>query len=72
MRVLAVAPAVVVGIGYLITWLHEREPPASGDSQPGLVAIVGMSATVFLLGAACAGWVCGSAWRLWRRSRRPR
>lgn len=44
---------VGVAVFYLVAWLHEREPPESGDNQPGLVAFVGVVAV--LLTATAAG-----------------
>lgn len=38
---------------YFVAWLNERQPPASGDNQPGLVAFVGV--VVVLLTATAAG-----------------
>jgi hypothetical protein len=31
--------------GFLLVWYHESQPPAQGDSQPGLVLLVGGTVT---------------------------
>jgi hypothetical protein len=54
-RWISLLPGLAVGVFYLVAWLHERQPPASGDSQPGLVAVVGMVFTAVVLVAAVLG-----------------
>ena len=55
-RWISLVPGLAVGTYYLIAWLHERQPPAAGDSQPGLVAVVGAVFTAAVLAAAVLGW----------------
>ena len=55
-RWISLVPGVAVGAFYFIAWLDERQPPASGDSQPGLVAAVGTVFTAVVLAAAVLGW----------------
>lgn len=38
---------------FFVWWLDERQPPETGDNQPGLVALVGV--VVVLLTATAAG-----------------
>jgi hypothetical protein len=67
LRVSALGVPVVAGIVYLVAWLHERKPPAQGDTQPGLVALVGIVVTTACLAAVLAGWARHAA-----RERRER
>ena len=55
-RWISLLPGLAVGIYFLIAWLHERQPPATGDNQPGLVALVGAAFTAVVLAAAALGW----------------
>lgn len=55
-RAAALAIPIAVAIVNLLAWLHERQPPATGDSQPGLVALVGVVATASCLVAVLLGW----------------
>jgi hypothetical protein len=55
------AAALIVPIGvatvHAIAWPHERQPPAQGDSQPGLVAFVGLAVTTASVVAVALGWL---------------
>jgi hypothetical protein len=48
---------LAAGAYFLLAWLRERQPPETGDAQPGLVLFVGTVVTLALAAAACAGWL---------------
>lgn len=46
---------LAVAVLYFVAWLDERQPPDQGDSQPGLVALVGVVAVLVSVAAAGLG-----------------
>jgi len=57
LRVAALGVPIAIGVVYLVAWFRERQPPAQGDSQPGLVALVGIVVTAACVVAVLLGWI---------------
>jgi LPXTG-motif cell wall-anchored protein len=40
---------------FFIAWWREREPPATGDNQPGTLAIFGLASVSLVIASVVAG-----------------